>query len=235
MFNTLAAPGEVFTELKNRPVRHSNWAVPAILYMVIGSVLVLLLFSQETFMHEIMKQQSKAMDQQVEKGKLTRAQADQFEAASAGWMPMVMKIGGVIATIGYAFGIPFFWGFVIWIVSEKVFDADVEYMKAVEAAGLSLGIQLVGMVISSLASLAMSRLISISPAILVGDLDFTNRLHLVLGAINPFYIWFTVTVAVSVSVLAGVPLKRAAMWTLGVWVVHRAILLAIPQTGQFVM
>jgi hypothetical protein len=235
MFNTVAAPGEVFAQIKDRHISHANWLVPALVHMVIASVMVLLLFSQESFMYEIKKQQSKAMDQQVAQGKMTRAQADQFEAASAGWMPVVMKVMAVLSSIMYAFGVPFFWGFIIWLLCDKVFHADVEYMKGVEAAGLALIIQTIAVIISTLVSLSLNKMISLTPALLMGDFDFTNRVHLVLAAINPFYIWYALAVAVSISVMANVSFKRAAAWTLGIWVIHRAILLAIPQTATFTM
>jgi hypothetical protein len=65
--------------------------------------------------------------------------------------------------------------------------------------------------------------------------DFTNRGHIALSALNPFYFWFLGVIAVSISVLAGVSWKKAAVWSLGVWVLHRALLLAIPGTGGWIM
>src|SRR5437870_13720749 len=78
MFNVLPAPGEVFREIKERPVNHMNWLLPAIIWLVVGSALVLILFSMDTFQHEMKKQQEKAIQQQVDKGKMTQAQADQI-------------------------------------------------------------------------------------------------------------------------------------------------------------
>jgi hypothetical protein len=234
MFNVLAAPGEVFSEIKDREVEHSNWLVPALVAAVIMVSVVLILFSQESFMREMMKMQSKAMDQQVSQGKITREQADQFEKASQGWMPMAMKIGGSITMLMYAFGVPFFWGFLIWLLGTKVFKADFEYMKGVEAAGLASVIYTLAALLGSLVSLSLNKMISLTPAYFMGEVDPTNKTYLAMAALNPFYIWFVVVVAVSISVLAGVSLKKPLMWLLALWVLHRAILIAIGM-GQFVM
>ena len=187
-----------------------------------------------SMMHEMMKMQSKAMDQQVARGKITREDADKFEKASQSWMPMAMKIGGSISMLMYAFGVPFFWGFLTWLLGTKVFKADFEYMKGVEAAGLASVIYALAALLGSLVSLSFNKMISLTPAYFMGEVDPTNKAYLAMAALNPFYIWFVVVVAVSISVLAGVSLKKPVMWLLGLWVLHRAILIAIGM-GQFVM
>jgi hypothetical protein len=60
MFNVLAAPGEVFQEIKEQPVNHANWIVPAIVWSITGITCILLLFSQDWAMYEIRKGQQKA-------------------------------------------------------------------------------------------------------------------------------------------------------------------------------
>src|SRR5436190_18854540 len=137
MFNVLAAPAEVFADIKDRDVKHSNWIVPGIVSAVVGMVVVMILFSQESFMRSILKAQEKGFDDAVAQGKMSRTDADNMQKKMAGYMPIVMKvIGGVTVTIS-SFGLPFFWGLVIWLLGVRGFKADFEYMKGVEAAGLA--------------------------------------------------------------------------------------------------
>jgi hypothetical protein len=150
-------------------------------------------------------------------------------------MPMVMKISGSVVTLIYAFGVPFFWGFFIWLLGTKVFKGDFEYMKGVEAAGLGTIIYALAAVVGGLVSLTMNKMVTLTPALFLADFDMTNKAHLALAALNPFYIWFVCVMAVSISVLAGISWKKPAALLLGLWVLHRAALLVIPNMGNFVM
>ena len=47
--NVIAAPGEVFPEIKNAPVRSSNWLVPLILACIATVIYVSVAFSQPPF------------------------------------------------------------------------------------------------------------------------------------------------------------------------------------------
>jgi hypothetical protein len=234
MFNVLAAPSEVFEEIKGREVQHSNWVVPGVVATVIGIVAVLILFSQESFLYEIRKMQSKAMEDAVQKGKMPREAKEAFEKNPPAWLPMVMKVSGSVMAVMFAFGVPFFWGFFVWLFGTKVFKADFEYMKAVEAVGLTSIIYVVAGIIGVLASLSLNKMISISPAYFLAEADMTSKAHLGLMALNPFYFWFLGVVAVSMSVLGNGSWAKAAGLLLVVWLLHRAALIAI-NLGQFVM
>jgi len=234
MFNVLAAPGEVFTEIKERPVEHSNWLIPGVVWTIVGMAMVFLLFSQEWAMREISKAQTKAMEQQVAKGKMTQQAADQAEQMMKKIMPVMVKVGGSIATALYAFGSPFFWGFIIWFLGVKIFKADFEYMKAVEAAGLANIVYILTAIVSTLISLVLGKLTYLSLAFFLSEFDFTNKMHFAMAAVNPFYLWFAGVIASATAILSGVSWMKAAAWIFGMWLLTRALFILIGM-GQFVM
>jgi hypothetical protein len=235
MFNVLPAPGEVFQQIKERPVNHANWVLPALIWTVIGVVAVWLMFSVESFRYEIRKQQEKQIQQQIEKGKIPREQGEAFIANPPSWMMTVAKVSAMVATAIMAVSVPFFWGLIIWFLSSVVYKADVEYMKAVEAAGLASVIYILATVVASLLSIAMGKMTLLSPAYFIENFDMTNRNHMILAAINPFYLWYAVVVAVSISVLANVSVWRPLTWCLVIWVAFRALALSNPYTMNFVL
>jgi hypothetical protein len=235
MFNVLPAPGETFQQIKERPVNHWNWIVPAIVWFLVASTVVVIIFSMDSFKYEMKKQQEKAFQQQVEKGKMTQAQADQIMNNMPPWAMEIGKIVAVIVTGIYAVAIPFFWGFVVWILCVKVYDADIEFMKAVEAVGLASIIYALAAVIGGLLTITMGKMTHFSPAFFLHDLDMTNRTHMALAALNPIYLWYVIVVAVSISMLANVSLKRTLPWCLGIWVVLRVLALSTPYTMNFVL
>jgi hypothetical protein len=235
MLNVLPSPGEVFEEIKERPVSHANWLIPAFIWIVMGGIAIHFIFAMPSFRYEIKKQQEKQMQLRVKQGKMTQDQADQIMANMPPWIMAVAEGFALVTTAIYAFGIPFFWGMIIWMLCSMVYKADVEYMKAVEAAGLISVVYILATVVGSLVSIAMGKMISISPAFFLPDFDMTNRNHMILAALNPFYLWYVMVVAVSVSVLANVPLRKPLVWCLLVWVAFRALALSNPYTMNFVL
>jgi hypothetical protein len=234
MFNVLAAPGEVYQEIKERPVSHANWVLPAIVWTITGIVCAFLLFSQEWAIYEIRKGQEKAMEQQVRSGKLTQEKADQSAAAMERYGPLIMRLFISASTAVMAFALPFFWGFLIWLLGVKVFKADFDYMKGVEAAGLANIIYALAGIVGTLVSLAMGRFVYVSAAFPIKEFDFTNKQHFALAAVNPLYLWFAVVIATAVAVFSGASWAKAVAYVLGIWIVTRVLLVAI-NLGQFTM
>ena len=235
MFNVLAAPREVFEEIKNREVQNANWIVPAIVSMVIGITVVMILFSQESFMRPMLKAQEKGFDDAVAQGKMSQQAADDMQKKMAGWMPVAMKVIGGVSVAIISFAVPFFWGFVTWLVGVRVFKADFEYMKGVEMSGLATIIYTLAGLIGCLLALSMNRMVGPTPALFLPEIDLANRGHIALSALNVFYFWFAAVIAVSISVLANVSWGKAAAWVLGIWVLIRALLLSNQITAAWVM
>lgn len=235
MLNILAAPGEVYAEIKEKPVSHANWAVPAVVWAIIGFTLALLLFSQPWAINDIAKAQEKAIQKQVDDKKISQTQADQMIEGMRKFMPIVMKVGAGVGALVGAFGVSFLWGFVIWFMANKIFNADIEYMKGVEAAGLAMVIYMLAGIVATLIAFAVGRLTSVSPAFFLKDFDFANRSHLALAALNPFYLWFITVIAVSISVLAKAPLGKSLLWVGAFWLAMRALFLSNQFTAGWVM
>src|ERR1039457_3550186 len=82
LMNVFAAPGDVFGEVKTAAPSVANWLVPAVLFMVLSWLSAGLIFSQPAIRQQISELSTKAIDRQVEKGKLSSTQAEQARAAA---------------------------------------------------------------------------------------------------------------------------------------------------------
>ena len=114
--NIFAAPGEVFDEIKTAPHRAANWLTPALLLIVLSWVSAWLIFSQPAIQQQMKDLSNRAIDRQVEKGKLTSAQADQARAATEKYGSMGYKIGSAVGPVLVAFISPFWGGLILWLV-----------------------------------------------------------------------------------------------------------------------
>jgi mannitol-specific phosphotransferase system IIBC component len=228
LFNVVAAPGEVFAELGASPARVINWLVPVLIFAVAGVITVCILFAQPAIRQGIHDQQVKALDQQVQQGKMTQAQEDQALQAMDRFMgPTMLTVFGSVGALLNSFISVFWWALVLWLLGRWFLKARFNYMKAVEIAGLASVIIVLGMVISTLLAVILGRLyVGPSLALLVNDFDTRNRVHLLMGAANLVYFWHTAVLGVGLAKLSGASTAKSLVVVFTYWVVAELLLIA---------
>lgn len=224
--NVFAAPGEVFDSIKARPASTANWLVPAILYSVLGILGFWLAFSQPAIDQQIREMTAKAMEKQFAKAKMPPEQAEQVRAQAEKWGGLAMKLstyGGVVVD---GFATPFLWGLFIFLVGSKALKAPVPYMKAVEVAGLSKMIDVLGVVIGKLLAIVTSNFMATpSLGLLIKEFDPQNPVHLAAGLTDVTLLWMLAVRAVGLSKLANVSFAKAAAWVFGIWLTYSALMI----------
>ena len=228
LFNVIAAPGEVFAEISAAPARAAIWLVPVLLYAAVGVITVCILFTQPAIRQTIHDQQVKALDQQVQQGKMTQAQEDQaLQVMDKFTGPTILSIFGSVGAVLNSFISVFWWALVLWLCGRWFLKAKFNYLKAVEIAGLASVLIVLNMIISTLLAVILGRLnTSLSPALLVTDFDLKNRVHLLLGAANVFYFWHTAVLGIGLAKLTGGPTAKAVIIIFAYWIVAELLLIA---------
>jgi mannitol-specific phosphotransferase system IIBC component len=215
MVNVFASPGEVFEEVKRTPNTTTNWLVPAIIAALVGVVATLLIFSQPTVMRQIREAQERAMEQQVKAGKMTQQQADQFLAGMEKMMGPMMKIGGSVGAFVLAFGRVFWGGLVLWLISKWALKVQIPYLKEVEVAGLSTLIITLGAVVHTLLGVTLGKMIATAgPALVLKELDVTNKLHMLLAVAHVFNFWRAAIMGLGLARLTGSSWTKATLFYL---------------------
>jgi Yip1 domain len=229
MMNVFASPGEAFDEVKGGANSAANSMVPVLLLIVAGIIFVLVAFSQPAVQQQMTEAREKALSEKVKKGEMTQAQKDQAEAVVDKYFgPSMMKAlasGGVVVV---DFVRLYWWGFIIWLLGRWALHARFSYMKAVEVAGLSAMIVILGTVVTLLMVVGFGKL-SAGPslALAVGQFDSASKQHQALAAVNVFNFWYVGVVALGLARLAGSSFTKAALWVFGYWVVWEALLIAV--------
>ena len=234
LFNIFATPGDVFEEVKAAPPSTANWLVPALLAAVVGVISVLVMFSQDTVWHQIREQREKAMEKSLEK--LPKEQRERaMEMAEKFSTPTIFKVVGSFGAVAGAFGWLFFLALVMWLLGTKVFKHDFPFMKAAEVCGLSLMISMLGGIISVLLVVVTGNmLITPGPALLIGEFDAENKIHLGLAAVNVMTLWYISVLALGLSKLSGASWLKAVIWLVTPWAAIKAgmILLGFGGAGM---
>jgi Yip1 domain len=226
LMNIFAAPGDVFDEIKTAPHRAANWLTPALLLIVLSWMSCWLIFSQPSIQQQMKDISNQAIDRQVEKGKLTSAQADQARAAAEKFGGLGYKIGGVVGPVFMAFISPFWGGLILWLVGSFALKAPFPYLKAVEIAGLANMILVLDVVVRTLLVLITGNLFAtLSLTLVLKDFDPQNTFHSLLALINVMTIWLLAVRSIGLARLTGASVAKAAIWIFGIWIILSGILI----------
>jgi len=234
LLNVFAVPGEVFAGVKAARAATSNWLVPALCSAIVGALSAIIIFSQPAVVQQLREQQGKAMDRQVQAGKLTQAQADQALAMMEKFMgPTMLKIFGSVGAVVISFIHVIWWGFVLWLLARLLLKVPIAFPKALEVAGLAMMINVLGAIVAVLLIVNFGRMgATPSLALMVSDFDATRKSHLFLGAANVFYVWLVGVMSVGLAKLADVSFLRAAWLVLTYWVLQQSFFILVGM-GQF--
>jgi len=226
LMNVFAAPGEVFDEIKTAPHRAANWLTPALLLIVLSWVSAWLVFSQPAIQQQMKDLSNKAIDQQVERGKLTSAQADQARAAAERFGSIGYKIAAAVVPVFMAFITPFWGGLILWLVGSFALKAPFPYMKAVEIAGLANMILVLDVVVRTLLVLITGNLFAtLSLALVVKDFDPQNTVHSLLALVNVMTLWQLAIRSIGLARVTGASVAKVVAWIFGIWIVLSGILI----------
>jgi len=220
LMNVFAAPGDVFGEVKTAAPSVSNWLVPAILFIMLSWLSAGLIFSQPVIRQQMSELSTKAIDRQVEKGKLSSTQAEQARAMAEKVGGIGYKISAVVAPVMAAFILPFWGGLILWLVGSFALKGPFPYMKAVEVAGLANMILVLSVIVKTLLILITGNLFA-SPglALVVKNFDPQNSVHSLLAVINVMTLWLLAVRSIGLARLSGTSTGRAAIWVFGIWAI----------------
>ena len=233
LLNVFATPGEVFAEVAVSPQAARNWIVPTLIACAVSVVSVVILFSQPAIQQKIREQQQAAINQNVKAGKMTQQQADETIALVQKFAsPLVLKLGGSVSAIIWAFASLFLWAFGLWLLALRVFKAEITYFKAVEVVALAGMISVLQEIVNLLLRVNLSNpSSSASLALMVGEIDPQNPFHLVLAMLDLFVIWHLIVLSIGFAKLARLPLNRVLFIVALLWLVLRIMLIAVSVLG----
>jgi hypothetical protein len=228
LLNVFSSPSDAFEGHRESPSQPSLWLIPLSFTIVLTIVFTYLLFSNETLRSQMADIQGRAMEEQVQQGALTQAQADQIrermENVGLGTFMVFGALPAVVFACLYFFGGSFF----LWLTSKVVLKNAAGYMKYVELYGLAAWIGILGFLVTILMILGMGSLFASPSAALaiMSEYDPLNKTHRILSAINIFTLWQVSVVGIGLSKLSGRSVGAGIALAFSLWVLWLAV--AIP-------
>ncbi len=221
----LSSPGEVYQTIVGTEPNTKNWALPLVLTIIIGIIFTFVVFTQPAIQQQMADAQYKAMQKNVEQGKMTQTQMDlavEKNPAKPG-SPMFLIFGSVGVVVVMAISL-FLYSLVYFLAGKFAFHSTVSYSKILEVNGLALYVAAVVSLLTMVMVVAMGSIhASLSPALLISDFDSTNKQHKILAALNLFEFWNLFVVSVGLSKIWNVTIGKAIGVVGGVWLVWAVI------------
>jgi hypothetical protein len=221
LMNVFSSPGEAFLGLRESESRATLWLIPLILMILLASVSTYIVFSNETLKGQILESRDRAIQKQVDAGKVTQEQADRQKAAMESMGGMFVAIGIVTNVIFITVGL-FGAALFLWLSGKLVLKSTAGYGKHLEVYGISSWIGLLGGIVTMLMMIGMNSIYASPGAGLAvyASFDPFSTTHKILAALNVFSVWQAVVIGIGLSKLAdksssvgiGVALTLWVLW-----------------------
>ncbi|MCF7669341.1 MAG: YIP1 family protein [Verrucomicrobia bacterium] len=222
--NIFTSPTEAFEGIRKDKPKAVNWLIPVLILAVVGAIGSIIVFSQEPIAEQVLEQQRTAIQDQVDTGKISQAQADQIMEKMGDFGLIVTKISVSIGAFIGSFATPFILGFVIWLIGAKIWKRSISFMQSVEVTGLSCMVLVLGAIATALLQIAEGSVFAdLSPALFISEFEPGNLVHAALKSVNVINLWFLGVVAIGWSVISEVPRSKTVTWIIGLWLVYTCV------------
>lgn len=208
LVGVFAEPQPMFSKIAKFPAKTSDWLIPVFVVIVVAILSQFVMLSNPEIKQQqqdkMMERIEKQFDEAVEKGQMTRDQADQqLETMQDN---MSSGAGGIFQTIGIVVGIPVGMFIVFFVVTGFFFavskfglKGEGAYKDVMVAYGLPMYISVIEIIISVIAALAMGKLMTgLSAADLVG-MDKATTTGFLLSKANPLSIWYYIVFGIGLA------------------------------------
>ncbi len=215
----LSSPGEIYEQMARSEKKNSNWSLPAFIALVSVLISMFVMFSQPAIQDQLHENQVKAMQHQVDQGKMTQEQMEKGLEFSKGGSPMFLIFGSV-GMVFYIYVSLFGFSLGYWLLGKIFFKSSVSYLKICETYGLGMLIIPVSTIISLVFIVAMGSMYA-GPnlGMLVSEIDPMNKTHTLLTAISALSIWQFTVVGIGLSKVWSISTVKGISASLVFWLV----------------
>jgi Yip1 domain. len=219
LLNVFAIPGAVFQDIRES-ARHQpgSWIIPILLATIVSSFTFGTILSQPGILNELKSKQTAVVNEQLAAGKIEQAEAEKsiriIEQLSRPEIihPLVGIGFFVISVLRVAW-----WSFVLCLLARLFLKERLNWLKAIEAAGLASMISILGNIVFAILAFSIQTGSATGITDTLQQLELRNKSWPVILASNGFNIWFVFLLATALARLMNVPLFRTLFLMMGTW------------------
>ena len=221
-------PGKTFEVMSKFPPKTSDWLLPLFILLLVVSLTRILVMSNEEvffdFKQNQIQQTEKYLDGMIAKGQMTREQADeQIEQAKQRIDMGRTPVGMIFQTI-FIFIIVFIIFFtmatIYFAVVKLILKGNGGFTSVLVGYGLPIYIVMLQVIVASIVSLALGRLLLDTSAASLMNLDKTQISGFLLSKIDPFSIWVYSVISIGLAkMLKSSSSRKYFAMVFGIWII----------------
>ena len=207
MSGIFTEPSSTFEKIAKFPVKTVDWLLPVLILLAVVAITQILVMSNEEIYYQSrqkqMEQVEKTFDEMVEKGQMTREQADQQLENARQRMDMGRgPVGWILQTVGiFIVGFIFFFfvALIYFLFARFALKGEGGYTSVLVASGITSYIVIIQVVLAAILAMAFGRLLNGVSIAALADIDKSTIVGFILGKIDPFSIWAYSVVSIGLA------------------------------------
>jgi hypothetical protein len=178
--------------------------------VVVAIISSFVIFSQPAVLQAIKDAREKAVQKAVTAGKTTQ------QAADAQLDPTLLKVSSIVSSLIGIAAYVFLTAAFLWLLGTFVLRGSFSYMQAVEMVAAAMMIAVLGNIVTTaLIVIYGDPSMTPSPLLVIGKLDPTNKVHVLLSALNVMTLWHVGVLSLGMARLCGASFFKCALWLYG--------------------
>jgi hypothetical protein len=225
----IAAPGDVFGELRETFPSPGNWVLPVLLYVAVATVSIHLMLGQPSlaahYQQIVNEDLRPTFDQQVLEGIITQQQAEWILLFVTPGTAHFLVAQGVGTTLG-ALAALFALSFIFWQVGKSAMGGGAPYMSVVEVVGLTFLVAALERIVTAFLTIAMDSIFATPTlGLLALHAGPDSTLFSLLSRVNVFTIWELAVISKGLAVLNERDFPKVFVLLLALWLLWTIVTL----------
>lgn len=237
----LTEPTQTFTQMAKFPPRTIDWLLPFFILLLFVAISNILMMSNDNISFEIKQKQMKTIekrfDEAVQKGQMTREQANQQLDRIQEGMNLKSPVTMIVTFVSIFIG-----GFILFLLINGIFyllikmffKAEGSYSSVLSANGLTSYIVIIQVLAATILAFVFGRLMKdLSLASLLNS-DTSTYLGFVLGKLDIISIWVYIVFGIGLAkMFHSKDTGKYIVLTFGVWIIGSLIIFVLVKFVPF--
>jgi hypothetical protein len=200
MFGVLTEPSKTFDNIAKFPPRTKDWFIPVLILFLLAALIQRITLMNEEIYFEVIQEQTKEIEKQVESGELSREEADGRIEATKTFISG--PIGWITTFISMLF-VGFIFFFIVvtfyFLMIKLVIKDEGKYTSAMVATGLSMYIGIIQVLLAGIFTLILEMQVKDTSLAAFLDMDRLTISGWLLAKVNPISIWYYMVLSIGLA------------------------------------
>lgn len=221
-------PANTFETTAKFSLRTADWLIPVILVLLVTIISQFILWSNAEIKYNMEEKQRAALQEMIDQGKMTQEQVDQQAKFMSGTFGHIVRSVSILI-----FGFVFFLiiSGIYFLFSKFVLKGDGGYSSSLVANGLTIYIGILHIIIATVLSLLLGRMIQDVSITSLLNMDKASFLGWLLSFVDVISIWTYAVLSIGLAkMFKAQSASKYFIMVFGLWILWKLIVFGLGNT-----